>query len=130
MSKKESLEIKKSLSSGVGLLDAQDSTIHLKNLDIIREFVKKLSKDFSVHNVIFFGSSVNGRTHKDSDIDLIIVSDDFEGKGFFERVSIMYNYWDAFVAVDFLCYTVKEYEKLKNKISIVREALQNGIIVK
>src|SRR3989338_869734 len=96
-----------------------------ESLEIIRKFVKNLSKDFSIEDVIFFGSRAEGNAHKDSDIDLIIVSDGFEGKGFFERTSKMYDYWDALVAVDFLCYTVEEYERLKRRISIVSVALKN-----
>ena len=100
-----------------------------ESLEVIKEFIKKLSKDFDIHEIIFFGSRADGREKNDSDIDLIIVSNDFEGKGFFERASKMYDYWDALISVDFLCYTIKEFERLKRRISIVSEALKSGIIV-
>ena len=100
-----------------------------ESLMLIKGFVEKLRKVFSIHNVVFFGSRANGKVREDSDIDLIIVSDDFEGMDFFERVSRMYKYWDGLVPVDFLCYTVKEYERLKKRISIVSEALRSGIVV-
>src|SRR3990167_4712544 len=101
-----------------------------ESLKVINEFVAKLSKDFRLKEVIFFGSRAEGRARKESDIDLIIVSDDFEEMNFFERFAKMYDYWDELIAVDFLCFTVKEYERLKKRISIVSEALKTGIVVK
>jgi uncharacterized protein len=101
-----------------------------ESLSIIKKFVEELRGDFSIHNVVFFGSRVEGRARKDSDIDLIIVSDDFEGMSFFRRVAKMYDYWETSKPVDFLCYTVREFERLKNRISIVSEALKEGVLVK
>ena len=101
-----------------------------KYLEEINEFVSRLSEDFKVNNIIFFGSRAIGGAKQDSDIDLIIVSEDFEGMGFFERVSRMYDYWTLDMPVDFLCYTTKEFERLRKRISIVKDALENGIVVK
>jgi len=101
-----------------------------KSLGIIKIFAGKLMRDFSVKRIILFGSRAVGRARRDSDIDLIIVSEDFEGMDFFERVYKMYEYWETSVPVDFLCYTSKEFERLKKRISIVSEALENGVVVK
>ncbi|MBI5803857.1 nucleotidyltransferase domain-containing protein [Candidatus Pacearchaeota archaeon] len=100
------------------------------SLKIIKDFTKKLGKDFSINEVIFFGSRAEGAGNKDSDIDLIIVSDDFKEMNFFERVSSMYNYWIELIPVDFLCYTTEEFARLKKRISIVSEALKKGVVVK
>ncbi len=100
-----------------------------KSIKIIKVFVEKLRNDFNVKEVIFFGSRASGKPKKYSDIDLIIVSDDFEGMNGIERGAKMYDYWDALIPVDFICYTVKEFNYLKKRISIVREALENGISV-
>jgi uncharacterized protein len=95
----------------------------------IKKFVKKANRKFKIEKIIFFGSRTGKKYSKDSDIDLIIVSDDFNGLDFFERVSKMYDYWDLDYPVDFLCYTSKEFEILKLKISIVKEAIKRGIEV-
>jgi hypothetical protein len=39
----------------------------------------------------------------------------------------MYDYWELRYPVDFLCYTPKEFEREKKKVSIVSEALREGI---
>ncbi len=100
-----------------------------KEIKGIKKFLIKLKKDFGVSRVVFFGSRANGNPKKYSDIDLIIVSDDFKNMNFFERVSKMYDYWDLDYPVDFLCYTNKEFDILKIKISIVKEALKHGILI-
>ena len=101
-----------------------------ESLKLIQEFIEKLSKDFKIHTVLFFGSRAEGRAKEHSDIDLIVVSDDFEGMNFFRRVAKMYEYWHTTMPVDFLCFTIKEYNRLKKRISIVKEALQNGITIR
>ena len=95
----------------------------------INKFVKRLSKDFSIKKVIFFGSRAFGKPKENSDIDLIIVSEDFKGMNFFERVSKMYDSWTIDMPVDFLCYTTNEFNKLKKLVSIVSYALKKGIII-
>ncbi len=42
--------------------------------------------------MILFGSSANGKTHKDSDVDLIIVSPKFKGLNYMQRGTRMYDY--------------------------------------
>ncbi len=96
----------------------------------LREFKENLKKKISINEIIFFGSRVSGEFHKDSDIDLIIVSKDFEEKKFRYRAIGFYEYWDLDYPVDFLCYTPEEFNKLKNQITIVREAVKEGIEIK
>ena len=79
--------------------------------------------------MIFFGSRVSGRPGQDSDIDLVIVSDYFEGKRS-KRALGFRSMWNLDYAVDFLCYTPEEFEKLSKQVSIVREAIETGIEIK
>jgi len=104
-------------------MDKKDS------IKVIKRFVEKLGKDYNIEKIIFFGSRTTNKYHKDSDIDLIIVSKDFEGVNRILRGANMYQYWDALIPVDFLCYTPKEFNLLKKKITIAREAIKNGIII-
>jgi len=97
-----------------------------KSINIIKEFITNLRKDYDTKKVIFFGSRAVGKPHKDSDIDLIIVSDDFEDVNRIERGASMYNYWPWLIPVDFICYTTKEFNTLKKRISIVKEALRSS----
>jgi len=96
----------------------------------IKKFIEELKRDFSISNVVFFGSRAEGNFNEHSDVDLIIVSKDFEKMNFFERVKKMYDYWELDLPVDFICYTPKEFNKLKKQISIVKEALREGVKIK
>ena len=93
----------------------------------LKAYKNDLSKDVSVYKMIFFGSRAKGRFHKDSDIDLIIVSPKFRRLNFFKRGAKMYDYWSLNYPVDFLCYTPEEFNKLKKQITIVKEAVKKGV---
>ncbi len=41
-----------------------------------------------VNALALFGSALSGQTHKDSDIDLVIISNDFENMDIFERAKL------------------------------------------
>jgi len=96
----------------------------------LKEFKRKLEKKINIKMIIFFGSRVSGKPHKDSDIDLIIVSEDFRGKKFRYRAIGFYDYWNLEYPVDFLCYTPEEFNKLKKQVTIVKEAVEKGVKIK
>jgi len=77
--------------------------------------------------MVFFGSRVGRKYSKWSDIDLVIVSKQFRNKKFRYRPIGFYKYWNLNYPVDFLCYTPEEFNKLKKQITIVREAVKEGI---
>lgn len=93
----------------------------------LKEFKKSVNKDFPISGMYLFGSMVSGRTHRHSDIDLIIVSPKFRKLNFFQRGARMYDYWNLRMPVDFLCYSPEEFNKLKKQITIVKEAVEDGI---
>ena len=64
---------------------------------------------------------------QDRDFDLIIVSPKFKKLDFFQRRAKIYDYWKFNYPVDFLCYTPEEFKKLSKKVSIVSEAIKEGI---
>ncbi len=91
---------------------------------------KNISEDFPVDRMIFFGSRASGKPHKWSDIDLIIVSRKFKNLDFIERGAKMYNYWNLNYPADFLCFTPEEFRQRAKKVSIVSEAIKNGIEIR
>jgi len=103
--------------------------MHKKNeiIQELREFKEKLSANLPLNRIILFGSMAKGKIHKDSDIDLILVSRKFKGKKSFKRSIGFYKYWNLDYPVDFLCYTPEEFNKLKKQVTIVREAVREGI---
>lgn len=73
-------------------------------------------KGVSVSKIILFGSQARGRTHKDSDVDFIVVSEDFRDKNIFERADMIgdaeFLTVKAFkIPIDLLLKTPEEIEK-------------------
>ncbi len=90
-------------------------------------FKMDVSRDFPIEKMVLFGSRATGKTGKNSDIDLIIVSPSFKKMNFIKRAAKMYDYWKLEYPVDFLCYTPDEFNKKKNQVSIVSEAVKYGV---
>ena len=51
-----------------------------KLVENLRSFKKELTKEMPVKKMILFGSRAWGKPHRDSDVDLIIVSSKFRKK--------------------------------------------------
>jgi len=96
----------------------------------LRTFKSEVERDIPLEKLILFGSMAKGKAHKWSDIDLIVVSKTFRAMDFFERGAKMYDYWNLKKPVDFLCYTPEEFNKMKKQITIVRDAVREGIEIK
>ncbi len=97
-------------------------------LSQIREFKKAVAKKHGVEKIVLFGSQAEGTAKKGSDVDLMLVSKKFEGQSALKRPVPFYLEWNYKEPAEFLCYTPKEFEKLSKKTTIVRQALEHGII--
>ena len=75
---------------------------------------------------ILFGSRARGDHWEHSDWDVVLVSDDFEGVPFPERVTRLLR--DLSVSdVELFCYTPEEFEKGKGSFRPICEAGREGI---
>ncbi len=105
-----------------------------QNPEIIRmakDFKEKAEVKYGIKKVILFGSQATGKAKPESDIDLMIVSDKIKNKPDF--MSKLYSEWHLVqkknYPVDFVCFTKKEFNKLSKKITIVKQALEEGVAV-
>ena len=96
-------------------------------IEKLKKFKKEVNKDIPIEKMFLFGSRASGQAKRESDIDLIIVSPQFKKLNFFQRGAKMYDYWKLNRPVDFLCYSGDEFEKLKGKQTIVRDAIETRI---
>jgi len=97
-----------------------------KQTQIIKN-LKKFKKENKIKKIIFFGSRTKKKNKKYSDIDLIIVSSKFKKIKSFKRAPTIRLKWNLKYPVDMLCYTPEEFNKLKKQVSIVKEAVEEGI---
>lgn len=99
-----------------------------KNIEIIKKFKKRLRR-FGITNILLFGSRAKGTFGPQSDFDIIIISDKFEGVKWHKRSLEIYMNWKEDYPLEALCYTKEEFEKKKKQIGIVQEAVKEGIII-
>ena len=94
----------------------------------VKEFIKKVNREYPLSQAIIFGSRSRNDYLEGSDIDLMLVSDSFKNIRFFDRPSLLYEYWDwgCGLPLELLCYTGKEFKKKRGQISIVRTAFKEG----
>jgi predicted nucleotidyltransferase len=57
---------------------------------LIKEYQQKLeSSGVRVKKIIIYGSHASGKSGKDSDIDLVVISDDFKNMDLWERLCLL-----------------------------------------
>lgn len=100
-----------------------------KSDERVKSFVEIIKRKFDIDRIIFFGSRARGKFKRNSDYDFIIVSKDFNGIKFTDRISKIYPYWKYNYSIEPLCYTPEEFNKMKMQITIVREAVKYGVVV-
>ncbi|MEM2995312.1 MAG: nucleotidyltransferase domain-containing protein [Candidatus Bathyarchaeia archaeon] len=90
----------------------------------VKRYLKSLP--FEIDFAILFGSTVYGERLRDSDIDLIVVSDEFENMPFEKRILILQKFWKHNVMLEAFGFTPKEFESLKDKSIVLQEAVEKG----
>lgn len=93
----------------------------------VHEFARRLHDEAGAQKVILFGSRARGDWLEESDYDFVVVSERFQGVHFVSRPVELYKYWHGHPGVELLCYTPEEFDRKRRQITIVREAVREGI---
>jgi predicted nucleotidyltransferase len=91
------------------------------------DFAQALHEHIGATKVILFGSRARGDWLKESDYDFVVVSPQFADVHFIRRAVPLYDYWKGHPGVELLCYTPEEFERKREQIGIVAEAVREGI---
>lgn len=92
--------------------------------NLIKELVDLIKTEIAVNGIYLFGSYANGKAHEYSDIDLALVSDDFEGIRFYDKKRI--NKYLLKTTTDFEIHPYKT-EEFTEDDPFVAEILKTGI---
>ena len=101
-----------------------------KSLGIAKRYIKQLGSKLNVREAILFGSCARGDAHRDSDLDIIVVSEDFRKMKFIQRLVLLSKARERkFMspAMDLWGYTPEEFVKLKRDSIVVQEAAEHGV---
>jgi len=102
----------------------------LQEKTIEREVIKYLENlPVKVSRAILFGSSVRGDRLVDSDIDLIVISEDFKHMNFPKRFLILQKNCPLKLTLDVFGFTEDEFNKLKRKSIVLQEAVKYGKVL-
>ena len=96
---------------------------------IAKNYVRRLARDITVRQAILTGSRATGMYLEDSDVDLIIVSDDFSEMQLPERLRYLQKEWKSKIPLEAFGYTVKEFATLRRKSTYVKGAVRTGIVL-
>ncbi|MBC8205003.1 nucleotidyltransferase domain-containing protein [bacterium] len=89
-------------------------------INIIRRYREALEGlGVNVEKIILFGSFATGTYHEGSDIDLVVISKDFSGKGFWDRIHYLAKALRiVFEPIEATGMTPEEYENGDSMIAL------------
>jgi len=99
---------------------------------IVKDYLTIVSKKISVEKAILFGSWARGDSLQDSDVDLIVISPDFERMSLEERLALLERFWNFEKygrSIEAFGYTADEFKKLRRYSLTIKDALKDGIVV-
>lgn len=101
-------------------------TINKEILNSINKYVKEIKKKYNVSTIILFGSYAKGTENEDSDIDIAIVSDDFEN--IYDCMAILMGMtWDIDARIEPHPIKKKDFDEVSDYF--VKEIKDTGIKV-
>jgi len=97
-------------------------------LAIISDFKKAIeSAGVRPQKMILFGSYAVGRQRQDSDIDVVVISEDFENKNYWERIDILSAaIYKVFKPIEAVAMTPREWQAGD---SVIADYARNGEVV-
>jgi predicted nucleotidyltransferase len=93
-------------------------------------FLKRLKRELGVVEVYIFGSRAYGNPLLESDLDMIVVSEEFGKRSFIENMELLSRMWDGSFTVEMFPYTPEQLRRYAERKTMVSEALRKGIRIR
>ena len=88
---------------------------------VIEGIKRKKTELFSKYNIRkigIFGSFAKNTQREDSDIDLVVISKDFQEKDFWQRINVLSEaIYEIFVPIEAMAFTPEEWERGDSSIA-------------
>lgn len=102
-----------------------DKSTVVKIIDRFRQGIE--ARGIKAQKVILYGSHAAGSRKTESDIDVVVISDDFAGKGFWERIDILADViYEISAPVEAVAMTQAEWDRGE---SFIVEFARNGEVL-
>lgn len=99
---------------------------------IIKEYIDNLKSKIKINKVILFGSAAKYKLDKNSDLDIIVLSNDFKKINFLKRLEFLSHARNGNarkIPMDIIGYTPDEFNKLSKESLVLKEAKENGKVI-
>jgi predicted nucleotidyltransferase len=96
----------------------------------LARFLKRLKRELGVVEVYVFGSRAYGTPLLESDLDMIVVSEEFGKRSFIENMELLSRMWDGSFTLEMFPYTPEQLRKYAERKTVVSEALRKGIRIR
>ena len=101
-------------------------TIDSRIMESIKKYIEKISQYYKIEAIILFGSYAKGTENEDSDIDIAVISDDFDD--IYDCMAILMGMtWDIDARIEPHPISKEDYEKVSNPF--IKEIVDTGIKV-
>ena len=97
-------------------------------IEIVNRFHQEIeARGIKPLKVILYGSYADETNRKGSDIDIVVISEDFTGMGYWEQIDIMADViFETFAPIEAVALTPEEWEQ---GYSFVTDFARNGEIL-
>ena len=103
-----------------------ERAINKEILNSINKFIKEIKKHYNITTIILFGSYAKGTENEDSDIDIAVISDDFED--IYEcMANLMWMTWDIDARIE--PHPIKKKDFDEESDYFIKEVINTGIKV-
>ena len=89
-----------------------------------------MKRELGAVEVYIFGSRAYGTPLLESDLDMIVVSEEFGKRDFIENMELLSRMWDGSFSIEMFPYTPEQIEKYAEKKTVISEALKKGIRIR
>jgi len=101
-------------------------TINKEIVSSINKFIEEIKKHYNIAAVILFGSYAKGTENEDSDIDIAIISDDFEDI-YDSMADLMGLTWNIDARIEPHPIKKKDFDEVSDYF--IKEVIETGIKV-
>ena len=103
-----------------------EKSINRGIMESIQKYIEKISQYYKIEAIILFGSYAKGTENEDSDIDIAIISSDFNDI-IEDGAKLIGLTWKIDTRIEPHLITIEDYEKVSNPF--VKEVTNTGIKV-
>lgn len=96
-------------------------------MNIVQRYVERVCQNYKIEAIILFGSYAKGTEHEDSDIDIAIITDDFNNDIFDEELNLKKLRWEIDLRIEPHLIRIEDYKNVTTPF--IQEVIDTGIKV-